>query len=96
MPNLVAKQVLENQTIQMGKMLALYNSSSTYRWNKKKEYERVTWYTYDSFAARVAAPIWIMVWMITAGKMGRGLWRVENLSREDDIWKSTGRGPPPP
>ena len=58
MPNLVAKQVLENQTIQMGKMLALYNSSSTYRWNKKKEYERVTWYTYDSFAARVAAPIW--------------------------------------
>lgn len=68
-PNLVAQQVLKNQTIQMTKMLALYNS-------------RVTWYTYDSFAARVAAPIWIMVWMITAGKMGRGLWRVENLSRE--------------
>lgn len=83
MPNLiVAKQVLQMQVDQTEKMLALYNSSSKYRWNKKKEYERVTRYEYDSLAARVAAPIWMLVWMMTAGKMGRGLWRVENLSRE--------------
>ncbi len=82
-PNLiVARQVLKMQVNQTEKLLALYNNSnSKYRWNKKKEYERVTWYTYDSFAARVAAPIWIMVWVMTAGKMGRGLWRAENLSR---------------
>ena len=26
---------------------------------------------YDSLAARVAAPIWLLVWVMTAGKMGK-------------------------
>ena len=32
------------------------------------------WNEYDCIAARVSAPIWLVVWILTAGKMGRGLW----------------------
>lgn len=68
--------------------MGLYNLAkyapgcTTYRWNKKREYECVTWYTYDSVTSRFAAPVWWFVWIMSFGKMGKGLWKVENLTRE--------------
>lgn len=32
---------------------------------------------YDSFAARVAAPIWWLVWVLSLGKMGKGSRKVK-------------------
>lgn len=88
----VAEYILENQTQQTIR----YNKERMkFVWNKKREYECHTRYEYDSFAAKVAAPIWLLVWIMTAGKMGKGLWKVENLTRERKEL-DVGRGPPPP
>ena len=39
------------------------------------------WNEYDCVAARISAPIWLFVWIMTAGKMGKGLWHWKEINR---------------
>ena len=66
-PRPVMEYILTNQGMQVG-----YQPSSRVQ----------IWNEYDSFAARISAPIWLLVWVLSLGKMGRGLWKIENLTRE--------------
>ncbi len=71
-PRPVAEYVVTNQgtQIQMG-----YQPSSRVQ----------VWSEYDSFAARVAAPIWLIIWALSGGKMGRGLWYWKEVNRTQGL-----------
>ena len=46
---------------------------------------RRVWNEYDCVAARISAPIWLFVWIMTVGKMGKGLWYWKEINRSQGL-----------
>ena len=71
-PRPVVEYVLTNQGIQI--QMGYQPRSREQVWNK-----------YDCVAARIAAPIWLFIWIMTVGKMGRGLWYWKEINRSQGL-----------